>query len=555
MAAPKRVIKSAVDNILSSHAIVDSGYEGSLRSLSIEDARDIIYGKFRGDTGYLGQAKLLQGIDHEVPELLRLKEDFFAEEFSRLDEAVGNNSALKGFTFNENLVKGNTFELGYNEYQRQLRNFADSELETPNKLLREKISKLDPTYNFSKFDKFSWERQNQIFENELNDLQSYAADVEFLRRDTKQANQNFDFSKANSMSLRSQFNYLGKYSEKYKAREATMANMREDLKTMSQSEFSELWGNADSTLRRDTRFAWGDTGRIERYNGQYYREGIDDKLLYDARKQDHLNELSRLREEEAERLRISREKGAGINFFEKIDNVKAAHRANDFDSRNLATAWNELSDYEKGIYAKQFGEIETFGKNNEFATSIGVDMSTQPKEIQDAYTEYMKQKQVAYERGTRDALAEKMANERFQAERVRELYGDRTVPNFEPNAQEEAVSNTLNEQRIWRPEAKSQSQTEAAVEENNALAAENTELKTHGESQTSQIERKAANSILAADTARSYVFGYRQRALLGMIGTVGGISLLEAAMSGPSAETIERRRKLTEERRLRQLGY
>jgi len=357
------------------------------------------------------------------------------------------------------------------------------------------------------------------------------------------------------MSLRRQFNYLGNYSEYYQKRAADMASMREELKNMDNAEFNQFWNNADKDMRRDTRLAWGDAGHVERYNGQYYREGIDDEL-YDATKRlDHLAEIRAAKEAEAERIRVAKEKGAGTNFFEKIDNVKAAHRADSFDSRNLATAWNELSDYEKGIYAKQFGEIETFGKNNEYATSIGVDISTQPKEVQDAYAEYMKQEQIAYERGTRDALAEKMANERVQAERARELYGDKNVPDFEPNTQEEAVNNVLNEQKIWRPEAKPQSQTEAAVQENNALAAENTELRTHGESQTSQIERKAANSILAAETARSYVFGYRQRALLGMMGTVGGISLLEAAMSGPSAETIERRRKLTEERRLRQLGY
>ena len=56
--ANKRLIKSAVDSVLSTHGIVDSGYEGKLSDLAMDEVRTIMTDKFRGNTEYLGRAKL-----------------------------------------------------------------------------------------------------------------------------------------------------------------------------------------------------------------------------------------------------------------------------------------------------------------------------------------------------------------------------------------------------------------------------------------------------------------------------------------------------------------
>ena len=554
MASRKRIIKSAVDDILSTHGIVDSGYEGSLRDLDISQIRNIMYDKFRGNQEYLKKAHALSLINDnsiEVPELLHLKEDFFRDELTRIRGAVNNNSVLGNFSFDRSQV-GGSFELQYNEYQRQLRNFADEELKAPNAILRQKIAKLDPNYNFGRFDKLSWERQNQIMEDELSDLQSYAIDVSALRSEIKSYNPNFDFSRADSMNLYSQFRYLGKHAQRYQNKSVGMTALRDRLAQMDNAGFNELWNSTDAQIRRDVRLSWGDQGSIEKYRGTYYRAGIDDQLQRERAQAISAQELAEAKAKQEQRLEEQQRNKRDI-FAEARKKIDAVHAVKD-DPVKLAQEWNKLNNLEKNEYHTAYGEVHEFG-DGKYAAPWGVDLSNQSPEVQAAYADYLERRQRAIEAGTRDSMGERIAETRYQRERANELYGDRTVAQFEPTETEPVgVAEAEQTSDIWRPKEQP-SQTEAAVNETNAIAAERTEMNTVGETQTANIERRAANSILAADTARSYVFGYRQRALLGMMGTMGGISLMEAAMSGPSAETIERRRRLTEERRLRQLGY
>ena len=524
--ANKRLIKSAVDSGLSTHGIVDSGYEGKLSDLAMDEVRTIMTDKFRGNTEYLGRAKLLEGIGekNEVRGLLDLKEEFFFNEFERLSKSIDNNTQLRGFHFDELRVSANSAELQYNELQRQLRNFADGELEAPNKILRQKISALDPNYNFSRFDKLSWSRQNEILGNELNDLQSYAADVNELKKQVLALNPNYDDSRISGKSLQGQFRSLSGTLANLENKNTGRSALQARLKSMDNAGFNELWNVSDPKLRRDIRGSWGDD-YVYKENGVYYRSGIDTSPSSVRPPEPQRGPVRDLSQEQRDR-------------FTNMSNL---------NQKEFQREWNNLSEYEKTLYQEQVGAVDTF--RDSYGNLIAIQDGNQNQlaslddKIRSEYEAWLV---------NRDNVLWNETNQFAEAARAQRLLDDRQRLKFEhgerPVQEEMSGYTPVGES----PEG---GQIEAATEETNEITMAATEERVVGERGAAQIERRSMSNILATDTAASYAFGYKQKALLGVMGTVGVVSLLEANSHGGGREALERKRQLEEQRRMKKYGY
>ena len=519
----KRVIKGAIDNILSTHGIVDSGFEGKLSDLEIGEIRSIMVNKFRGNQDYIGRARLLEGIGdrEEVRGLLDLKEDFFSEELSRLESAVRRDSQLNKFRYDNSTVRGNSYELKYNEYQRQLRNFADTELEAPNKLLRSKVLSIDPNYNFSKLDRLSWARQNEILGNELTNLQEYALDIHNLKQEVLALNPNYDESRLAGKNLYSQFRSLSGTLANLENKSVGRSTLQDRLMNMDQAGFNQLWTVQDPKLRREIRGAWGDN-YVYREGDTYYRSGIDQGPQYVPPPQGPTRDL----------LQEQKDKFNDINSLGQTE---------------FQEAWNKMNSYEKTLYQQHVGEVHTFRdsagnvhsirENNESA------LRSLDEQTRNEYESWL------LNRDTALSLEQEQAAE---AARTQRFLGDRQQLQFErtERSTEEQITG-------YTPVEKSPvgGKVEQSTEATNEIAAVATEEKTVGETGAARIERMSMSNILATDTAASYVFGYKQKALLGAMGTLGAISLLEANSHGGGREALERKRALEEQRRMKKYGY
>lgn len=524
--ASKRLIKSAVDSVLSTHGIVDSGYEGKLSDLAMDEVRTIMTDKFRGNTEYLGRAKLLEGIGDkdEVRGLLDLKEEFFYNEFERLSKSIDNNTQLKGFHFDELRVSAKSAELQYNELQRQLRNFADSELEAPNKILRQKISALDPNYDFSRFDKLSWSRQNEIFGNELNDLQSYAADVNELKKQVLALNPNYDDSRISGKSLQGQFRSLSGTLANLGNKNTGRSALQARLKSMDNAGFNELWNVSDPKLRRDIRGSWGDD-YVYKENGVYYRSGIDTSPSSVQPPEPQRGPVRDLSQEQRDR-------------FTNMSNL---------NQKEFQREWNNLSEYEKTLYQEQVGAVDTFRDSSGNLIAIQDGNQNQLASLDDKVRSEYETWLV-----NRDNVLWNEANQFAEATRAQRLLDDRQRLSFERG--EKPVQEEMSG---YTPvgESPEGGQIEAATEETNEITMAATEERVVGERGAAQIERRSMSNILATDTAASYAFGYKQKSLLGVMGTVGVISLLEANSHGGGREALERKKQLEEQRRMKKYGY
>lgn len=463
-------------------------------------------------------------VDYGFYEFLQyneIKNTFYDEADNVLQDRIANSGL--NFEFNPNELKvrrqgrynkqaKGTPEEYFNERLVQFTTFVHGESEAINKgynvqisMLKQQLKDLDPHYYFGGAGKTS-EEKLQHYTEDFEKLKDIKLDLEDMKSEIENANPKFDFSRLDSMGLEKQFSYLSKYTKVYQDRIANLADLQNKMQGMSHQEFNAAWTHSDKHQRWLARAAWGDVDGVRRYRGEYFRdEGeLGDFIL---------------------------------NVAEQANSV-----ADDVGA--FTKAWDDMSRSEKNQFFVAFGPVDTFKGTNGQRYAIKRGVFPTDEETQAEYMNFLSQRE--------RREVEEFGDQAFQNNSWGgpNFYSDRPVQQFE--AQQAAVADAVEGQQIWRPSA---SQSEAAVEETNAIAAEMTEMNTVGETPAAGIERRAANSILAVDTARSYVFGYRQRALLGMMGTIGGVSLMEAAMNGPSSESIERRRKLTEERRLRDLGY
>jgi hypothetical protein len=220
---------------------------------------------------------------------------------------------------------------------------------------------------------------------------------------------------------------------------------------------------------------------------------------------------------------------------------------NSLGQTEFQEAWNKMNSYEKTLYQQHVGEVHTFRdsagnvhsirENNESA------LRSLDEQTRNEYESWL------LNRDTALSLEQEQAAE---AARTQRFLGDRQQLQFErtERSTEEQITG-------YTPVEKSPvgGKVEQSTEATNEIAAVATEERAVGETGAARIERMSMSNILATDTAASYVFGYKQKALLGAMGTLGAISLLEANSHGGGREALERKRALEEQRRMKKYGY
>lgn len=527
-------LSNAVDTILSGHKIHGGFSEKNLRDMSRGELIETFLGKSDNET-YLSKIREADKLWLEdkdfVNSAIRAKEEYFTQQFDSLSEKISSEPLLKKFKADyTNLPNDPSAELVYNETIRQVRNFAESEFETPNKILREKISELDPRYSFKSIGYLPWSEQNPLLETTLTDLQETALDVHNMIGEVKSFWPDFDAQKKlEGKSLDAQYRFLSRTLENNRNYILAKENFANFANSLSVEEFNNFWSDktGGQAFRRAYRQAT-DNVPVHSLSGTFYRD-FEFKEAKAA-------EFAEARAVEQQRL-------------ESVKSVSPEQQTRLDQLRQEKAIQREKRESET-----RRGDIEYIDPNGKRIYYSKEDLETLPAEIR-----------VRVE-----------AQEKLRADIKR--YNSR-VPESTPEIETTTkvpATRVVNEPLLGRNNFKNQDLTVAdstqqratpVSESVNEVTKDTVQLKTIGESESSRIEREAIektynlkrdlsrSALLSEDTARSYVFGYKQKALLGFMGTAGAVSLLEASMSGPNAEAIERRRRLEEERRRKQLGY
>ena len=260
-----------------------------------------------------------------------------------------------------------------------------------------------------------------------------------------------------------------------------------------------------------------------------------------------------------------------LNFLPPKADLEALSQK---EGKEWSESYSNLSLEERIDYGQRYGNpVQAIKDKDELLYIKDADNTAWlNEEQQQLYENTTKQEQKAQQR------QESRQTDKETIKNLRSMYKEQEVQNFEaqPRKHYDSILDALDEveaekaaqqggnaavddlttlrAKIAQEKLKKEIEPSAADQAND-IVGNMLEYKTIGERSANAIERKATNSVLFADTARSYTFGYRQKALLGMMGTAGAMSLLEATMNAPSAEIIERRRQLEEERRRKQMGY
>lgn len=513
-------LSNAVDTILSGHKIRGGFSEKNLRDMSRGELVETFLSKSDNEI-YLSEIREADKLWLEdkdfVDSAIRAKEKYFTQQFESLSEKISSEPLLKKFKADyDNLPNDTSAELVYNETIRQVRNFAESEFETPNKILREKISELDPRYSFKSINHLPWSEQNPLLEATLTDLQETALDVHNMIGEVKQFWPKFNVQeRLAGKSLDAQYRYLSQKLEdnhNYILAKENFANFANNL---SVEEFNNFWSDktGGQAFRRAYRQATGNVP-VHSLSGTFYRD-----FEFEEAKAAEFAEARAVEQQRLESIKpVSPEQQARLD---QLRQEKAVQR-------------------EKRESETRRGDIEYIDPSGKRIYYSKEDLETLPAEIR----------------------ARVEAQEKLKADIKR--YNSRS--RVSESAPEIEGRNNFKNQDLTVADSTQQRAT-PVTESVNAVTKDTVQLKTIGESESSKIEREAiektynlkrdlsGSALLSEDTARSYVFGYKQKALLGFMGTAGAVSLLEASMSGPNAEAIERRRRLEEERRRKQLGY
>lgn len=467
-----------------------------------------------------------------VDSAIRVKEEYFTQQFDSLSEKISSEPLLKKFRADyTNLPNDPSAELVYNETIRQVRNFAESEFETPNKILREKISELDPRYSFKSINHLPWSEQNPLLETTLADLQETALDVHNMIGEVKSFWPEFNVrEKLAGKSLDAQYSYLSQKLEdnhNYVLAKENFANFANNL---SVEEFNNFW--SDKTGGQAFRRAYHkatDNAPVHSLSGTFYRD-----FEFEEAKAAEFAEARAVEQQRLESIKpVSPEQQARLD---QLRQEKAIQR-------------------EKRESETRRGDIEYIDPSGKRIYYSKEDLETLPAEIRVRVEAQEKLRADIKRYNSRSRVQESV-----EIETMTKVSAARVV--HEPLL----GRNNLKNQDLTVADS-TQQRAMPVAESVNEVTKDTVQLKTIGESESSRIEREAIektynlkrdlnrSALLSEDTARSYVFGYKQKALLGFMGTAGAVSLLEASMSGPNAEAIERRRRLEEERRRKQLGY
>lgn len=267
---------------------------------------------------------------------------------------------------------------------------------------------------------------------------------------------------------------------------------------------------------------------------EYSRE-IDEQL---ARREQVKQDLANARAEESKRLNQPVVQNELRDRFKSMSTL---------DQPGFQREWNNLSEYEKTLYQEQVGAVDTFRDSSGNLLAIQDGNQNQLASLDDKVRSEYETWLV-----NRDNVLWNETNQFAEAARAQRLLNDRQRLSFERG--EKPVQEEMSG---YTPvgESPEGGQIEAATDETNEITMAATEERVVGERGAAQIERRSMSNILATDTAASYAFGYRQKALLGVMGTVGVISLLEANSHGGGREALERKRQLEEQRRMKKYGY
>lgn len=542
-------LKAAVDSLLEKHQIRGGVLDKSLREMNRDELLQTFLEK-SDDVAYrnqiLKQNELWLEDKDFVQDAIRTKEAYFDQRFNELSEGISKIPALQkfGFDFSEMPRHGST-ELFYNEAIRQVRNFADRELETPNRLLREKIRNIDSHFSFNRFNHLPWAQQNPLLEQELINLQETALDVHNMIGEVKAFWPNFD-AKARLVGkpLEAQYRSLSQTLENNRAYVQAKEDFAKFADSLPESEFRSRL--QDEPFRRAYRQATGTS--VIKLDGQYYRQSEYDDMIERSNAEAVAAEKERLAS--IEQKRVSPE----------VQEFLSANREAVEAERVAAAAEREKPVSDKVVYIDPTGKRQYFDRSelDNLDPAIKAKIESQEK-LRADIEQYNNIKQVRAKSAANPPAIDPEVGEELVAVKPHRVVHGSGMSGIFNSKTEETVADSVSKQ------------TPSVSESVNQITKDTVQQKTIGESESSRIEREAVERTynlrrqisnsqssglnLSADTARSYVFGYKQKALLGFMGTAGAVSLLEASMSGPNQEAIERRRRLEEERCKKQFGY
>lgn len=540
-------LKAAVDSLLERHQIRGGILDKSLREMNrdellqtfLEKSNSVVY-----RNQILKQNELWLEDKDFVQDAIRIKETYFDQQFNELSESISKMPALRNFglDFSE-MPRHGSAELFYNETIRQVRNFADRELETPNKLLREKIRNIDSYFSFSRFNHLPWAQQNPLLEQELINLQETALDVHNMIGEVKAFWPNFnEKARLAGKSLEAQYRSLSQTLENNRAYVQAKEDFAKFADSLPESEFRSRL--QEEPFRRAYRQATGTS--VVKLDGQYYRQSEYDAMIEQGN---------------AEAVAAEKERLASIKpVSPEVQEFLSANREAVEAERVAVAAEREKPMSDKVVYIDPIGKRQYFDRSelDNLDPAIKAKIESQEK-LRADIEQYNSMKQTRVKSAANPPAIDPETGEELVAVKPHRVVHGSGMPGIFNSKTGETVADSVSKQ------------TPSVSESVNQITKDTVQQKTIGESESSRIEREAVERTynlrrqisnsqssgldLSADTARSYMFGYRQKALLGFMGTAGAVSLLEASMSGPNQEAIERRRRLEEERRKKQFGY
>ena len=567
-------ITNEISDILSDRSVRYSGNivaEEDVGKWSLETFRDVYTDKVMYSSEHVEQVNKIidnfQGslkgrVGHLMTDLNYVKENYYEKELDRLMDKVGDSELGMDFSnfFQPLEDEAPTFEKQFNHlynsldryglsvqqrYERSVEKEKQSLLEFRN--LRDRVEQLDPNYDWGYLEGKSTQYKNKKLKQSIEDIPDQQAEIAEMAQQVKNPN----FQTDPNASIYSQY--------KAYERELGRQNQRQQ-RGQELMGFVETTGEDGVTTKTPT-VSFEDFNKAMQDNAKETKRAIwsVDGFIY---KEDNLWFRSELDQAKYQELHPTEEPISVVqNFRPNFAEL------NQKTGAEWSKGYSALTEHEKGLYQQQFGSPTVF-------TSEGETIRIKNGDNTDWLTEQQQKDLRDYQ--LKEQRLENATQAYEELKSLRAMYQEREVKQFQGKEQETAVENPVGKQQeedalttatdeaqaqsnvkdlLNRARAKYRSTQQDVSEQTNELAEITVQQNTIGETQASSIERRAANSILMADTARSYTFGYKRKALLGMMGTTGAISLMEASMSGPNRDVVERKRQLEEERRRRQLGY
>lgn len=496
---------------------------------------------------------------HLVHDLNEVKEDYFQGEQSKFLEEIKKHESLKGFLDNYS-AEGETFEQQFNHLYHSLADFAERSQQRYDravereknarlefKVLRDEVDSLDSNFDWKSLEGHPTWLKNKWLTQAKEDIPSMLYDIEQMKKQT-------GYSPIEGMSVRKQFNMLSNMIEKNDKRQT----LGRELMGLSFEDFNKRMNSVtdEKELKELKRaiYSVDNSFYTELEKGAstpyWFRSGIDQK------KYDQLFPPESLSNGKVM-----------TNPLIELKNKTGTEFSQGFEA---------LSGYERSEFAQNYGQPKNFKHGDQTLWyREGDDLSWLSPEEKESKVHWEDRLQVAAETDNETRQTIKNLKEMYReeskpksfksnAERDKDIFNNLDELDAEAAAREKGTTKAEELARIkggvQTPSDEITSQRVSTKQQDIAdqvsgVNHEKTELDSVGERGAKGIERKASVNSLLADTARSYTFGYKQKALLGFMGTAGAMTLLEASMNSPSAEVIERRRQLEEERRRKKFGY